>query len=57
MWTLTKKKILFPNQCCRRRERERYIITSMKECEIKGLDNVSQLIKSLQRDNESESRF
>jgi hypothetical protein len=29
----------------------------MKECEIKGLDNVSQLIKSLQRDNESESRF
>ncbi len=29
----------------------------MKECEKEGLDNVNQLIISLERDNERESRF
>jgi len=29
----------------------------MKECEKEGLDNVSQLIISLERYNERESRF
>jgi hypothetical protein len=32
---------MFANQCCKKRMKEKEILISMREFEIKGLDNVS----------------
>lgn len=57
MLTLAKKKELFVDQCCKEKMREIQILTSMTECEREGLDDVNQLIKSLEKESERESRF
>ncbi len=41
----------------RESEREREILTSMRECEKEGLDGVNKLFKSLEKESERDLRF
>ncbi len=48
---------MFVDQCCKKRMRKKKILTSMRESVRKGLNSVSQLIKSSGKESERKSGF